>query len=272
MIVTWCHFKTSSHERAFSTPIHHVQKGIMSGKAIQRIKTAVQWLTYLAKPKRIYMKKEDKHFTFKIGLLTLTLSSKQEHTDREIKRLLLQPFLRRMRQQYRVRNYIWKAEAQQNGNIHFHLVIDKFIHYMDLRNTWNTIQEGQGYITRSGIENPNSTDVHSVKNVRNLAAYLCKYLAKNEKDKRLIEGKLWDCNEELKAIKVVERIEGKLLGEIEGMRYEKGKRKDGTEYTIRQEIDLQFASLLKLIEGDINKFPNVKSRVHKVLIDSYRDR
>lgn len=176
--------------------------GELSMKAIRRIKCYVNWLIYLARTKRVYMKDTKKHFRFRVNFITLTLSSKQEHSDREIKSKMLRPFLRILVDRWGVVNYLWKAETQGNGNIHFHITADQFIHHREIRDTWNTIQETLGYVTRSGIKDPNSTDVHSVKQVRNLASYISKYIAKNDPTRRKIDGKIWDCNSELKAISV----------------------------------------------------------------------
>lgn len=186
-------------------PTQNKVKGELSLKAIRRIKAAVNWLVYLSKEKRIYMKQENKHFKFKINFITLTLSSPQQHSDRVIKAKLLQPFIRILRSKYKVTNYVWKAETQRNGNIHFHITCDVFIHYKEIRDTWNTIQETLGYVTRSNIVDPNSTDIHSVLKVTNLAAYLSKYIAKNDPTRRKIEGKIWDCNKELKSIIIKSR-------------------------------------------------------------------
>lgn len=49
----------------------------------------------------------------------------------------------------------------------------------------------------SNWENPNSTDVHSVLGVKDLAAYLATYMSKKEEGKRPVNGKLWGCSRNL---------------------------------------------------------------------------
>ena len=44
---------------------------------------------------------------------------------------------------------------------------------------------------------PNTIDIHSVKNIKNLAAYLIKYMSKNEEGRREIQGKIWGCSKNL---------------------------------------------------------------------------
>lgn len=158
-------------------------EGIMSLKARKRIEVALQWLLFISKPKRISAADTGKSFSFKVNFITLTLPSPQQHTDEEIKQVCLKNFLDRMAKTHGLNNYIWRAEAQANGNIHFHLTTDTYIHYNTIRKVWNDCVELLGYVSRYEEKwhnrNPNSTDVHAVKHVKNLAAYLSKYISKH---------------------------------------------------------------------------------------------
>ena len=159
------------------------------------------WMMLISNPKKIYSKKENLHFTFKINFITLTLSSTQKHTDQFIKNHMLAPFLKFLSRSWNVNSYIWKAEAQKNGNIHFHITANKFVHWRAIRIKWNSLQEKHGYLTKEMFNKPvseiNSTDVHAVKNDKQIIKYMLKYFSKNEKDKRPILGKLWDASENL---------------------------------------------------------------------------
>ena len=73
--------------------------------------------------------------------ITLTLSSIQKHSDNFIKRYMLGAFIKSIKLNYGVKYYYWRAEKQKNGNIHFHLIVDKYIDYNSLRQKWNLIQE-----------------------------------------------------------------------------------------------------------------------------------
>ena len=64
--------------------------------------------------------------------VTLTLPSVQRHEDNVIKQQILKPFIEELKERYGVKYYFWKAEIQENGNIHFHLIIDHYIHYKKL--------------------------------------------------------------------------------------------------------------------------------------------
>lgn len=159
--------------------------GLMSFKANKRVRLAIDWMIHLAKEKPLYSAEKKSNFTFKINFITLTLPSKQKHSDNEIKSKLLNQFLTELRHKYKVVNYLWRAEAQANGNIHFHIVCDTFIPWRTLRTDWNRITEKLGYVSKfhenTGKSDPNSTDIHSVNQIKNLSGYLAKYCSKNSK-------------------------------------------------------------------------------------------
>jgi hypothetical protein len=192
---------------------HH---GKISKIAFSKINKAIDYSIYLASPKSLPNTLHGKDFKFRLNLITLTLSSNQIHSDKEIKEQIFQPMLNTFREKFGVINYVWRAEKQANGSIHFHIITDKFIPWNDLRNSWNKHQNKLGYIDRyrqnminfhkdgfqlrrdllsnwskekqikayqSGIKNewhnPNSTDVHSLRAVSNIKKYFVKYMTKD---------------------------------------------------------------------------------------------
>lgn len=166
-------------------PISKLTHGLVSKKANARIKNAIDWLLAITRDKELSNVKTSKNYTWRVNFITLTLSSKQMHSDKIIKEQLLNQFLVEIRKKYGCRNYLWRAEAQANGNIHFHVITDVFIPWRALRTDWNRIQNKLGYVDRfrdkSGKDDPNSTDIHSVAKIKNLSAYLAKYCGKNSK-------------------------------------------------------------------------------------------
>lgn len=96
--------------------------------------------------------------------ITLTLPSAQIHDDREINRRCLQPFLATLKRVHGVTHYFWRAEAQANGNVHYHILTDRYIAARDLQASWNKAVNVLGYEDRyfeqSGKIDPPSTDVH----------------------------------------------------------------------------------------------------------------
>lgn len=151
-----------------------------------------------------------------LKFITLTLASEQQHEDRVIKFELLNQFLTELRTKFSMHHYIWKAEKQKNGNIHFHIIVDVYIKYSQIREIWNRIQNKLGYVDRfknnivalgfdhyvaramennssltlsqcrarwrkgqeTNWENPPSTEIRQVEKVRKIGAYFAKYFSK----------------------------------------------------------------------------------------------
>jgi hypothetical protein len=100
----------------------------------------------MAIPKTVRNPFNGRYFTFEVNFVTLSLASKQIHSDQVIKSKLLDSLLKESKRRWNVDHYIWKAEKQKNGSIHFHILTDVFIPYNELRNVWNRIQGKLGYI------------------------------------------------------------------------------------------------------------------------------
>lgn len=222
-------------------------EGNVSVNAKRKITKALDYLIATAYEKKVYDQLSGKNVTFKVAFVTLTLPSRQVHSDIEIIEKCLNSLLIEIKKYYNVSNYVWRAEKQKNGNVHFHLIIDKFISWSELRDRWNRIINKLGYVDRyrnflkewhsSGFKvrkdllknwdeqaqrlaytkgktndfnNPNSTDIHSTKKIRNITKYLTKYLTKNETHENQpttdksefakCTGRIWGCNRELSNI------------------------------------------------------------------------
>lgn len=219
----------------YRMPFSNQANGLISAKAERRIKKAISWLIEITPEKTYFSETHGKNFTFKLNFITLTLPAEQMHPDSVIKKNALNQFLTECRNQYKVKNYIWRAEAQKNGNIHFHLCFDQYIHHSTIRKIWCRIIGKLGYIDAyrqnmeewhkdgfkvrrellknwskqrqysaylSGMSSnwalPNCTDVHAIKKIRNLSSYLAKYCSKNSPE-RPIDGKLWGLSNGLSA-------------------------------------------------------------------------
>jgi len=137
--------------------------------------------------------------------VTLTLPSLQQHSDTEIKRECLMVFIEELKRLYDVKYYFWKAEVQKSGNIHFHVVIDKFVHYGKLQYLWNSCLQRLEYINafaeKHGHRNPPSTHVELIDSVQKAVSYVIKYVNK-DLEGRNIEGRKWGCSKELRDFSV----------------------------------------------------------------------
>lgn len=157
--------------------------GKMSYKARQRLENAIYWLLFKSKPKKVFDFELQQNFSFNINFLTLTLPAEQVHSDAEITNRCLGNFLEVAKNKFGLANYVWKAEAQENGNIHFHVVTDCYMHYLELRQVWNRSTELLGYVSAFELKHkhrdPHPESIRSVKNVRNVASYVACYMSKN---------------------------------------------------------------------------------------------
>lgn len=147
-----------------------------------------------------------KHLVF----LTITLSASQRHSDQQIKKDLLKPFLRMLRENLGCVNYVWKAESQANGNIHFHVIIDKYVDKVEIQNKWNYCQQKLFYIDRFelkfGHRNPPSTHVEIIDSLEIAEKYIEKYICKEDKYRR-IEGAIWKASKSINSLKFFEIVE-----------------------------------------------------------------
>lgn len=177
-------------------------KGQLSVISVRKMKNAIGNLALAAKVKNSYNPKFKTYYKWKLNLITLTLPVRQCFSDAEFRRFYLNHFLIEFVRKYNPVGYVVRLEAQENGNIHAHIVSDVYIDKDALRHLWNRILSKGSMIDDfekvHGHRDPNSTDVHSVKDIRNIEAYMTKYMTKKaEKERRLIEGKLWSCSKNL---------------------------------------------------------------------------
>lgn len=210
-------------------------KGRLSDLSIRRLRYAVQLLDECSPWVIISNEYVNEPYPFKLAFLTLTLPCRQGgHSDEFIKRTCLMPFITALQKKFGDFSYVWKAETQDNGNIHFHLTLNAWIYHRKLREAWNRRLKAVGYLDeyrreqrkwhsggfkprpelfktwsleqqgkaydygmRTNWSDPNTIDVHSVLKIDNLAAYLIKYMSKKEDGRREIKGKIWGCSRNL---------------------------------------------------------------------------
>jgi hypothetical protein len=177
--------KTHNNNNSLKNLLNNNHHNTLSDTAKRKAKRAINYLLYQSKTKKAYNYKTKSMFEFKVNFITLTLPSRQIHTDQLIKKECLNQFLIEAKKKWNLTNYVWKSERQANGNIHFHILSDVFIPWLEMRNTWNRIVNKLGYVDRftetNHKNNPNSTDIHSLKKVHNIKEYILKYMIKKNK-------------------------------------------------------------------------------------------
>lgn len=131
-------------------------------------------------------------------MITLTLPSKQVDSDKVLKSKILNTFLTKLRYHNQNFNYLWVSERQKNGNIHFHLIVDKWFDKMEVQRLWNDSLANLSYIDsfqkKFGHRNPPSTKITGQQQMKDAAEYLSKYASKGT-DNQAVEGKVWDCSD-----------------------------------------------------------------------------
>lgn len=204
--------------------------GDVSAGSQKRLTRALENLVQVAQPK--FFTYEGKEYNFKVNFVTLTLYSFGRFVPgKEAHKTCLEPFLLWLRRKHGMTAYVWKAELQMKREdchqLHYHLTTDVYIDCIELRDKWNELQRKAGYLDyyfeKFGHWNPNSTDVHATHNKKNLIGYLKKKIvrycdkkrynhfraktnrlvviaemAKRDQNKESIEGKVWDCSQNIK--------------------------------------------------------------------------
>lgn len=207
-------FANKSHDN-----IYDVKKLAYSGDVTagsrKRMRRSINLLLQLSPEKIIYNPVSRSHHPFSINFITLTVSDVTVRDHKHVMQKCLAPFLQFLRGKG-VKHYIWKAELQRRGQIHYHITTNKFIHYTEIKKAWNKYQKAAGYLDNYARKhkhfNPNSTDVHAVKNIRDIEAYLVKYMVKQASagEQEKAAKKCWEAGLQYVPETKVERIEGKV--------------------------------------------------------------
>lgn len=173
--------------------------------------------------------------------ITLTLPAKQVHEDGYLNRHALNRFITVMRRKGHMNHYVWRAEVQRNGNIHWHILSDIEVDYHIVREEWNAIMSDLGYIqlyadkhrnttladylkirkvdsdkamaqaiahynksTNEGWSDPNSIDVKRVSSVKSLRQYISKYVSKgSDENARQLGCRHWGASDTLREVQEV---------------------------------------------------------------------
>lgn len=182
--------------------------GEVTAGASKRMSKAINLLIESSEKKRIFNPVSGKNMTFQLAFVTLTIPDLKTISTKDAHKNLLEPLLKWLRQVHGMKNYVWKLEVQKRGVIHYHLTCDSFVVHSDLRKKWNYLLTknnlNESYVADKGHTDANSTDIHSVKNIRDLASYLIKYFTKKEQNQTGLTGKIWDCSKNLKTAKYYE--------------------------------------------------------------------
>lgn len=208
-----------SHHR-YQVRQHSTYSGTVTSHAAARIRRTVDVFLQKSPTRKIMNTATGQPNKFRLNFITLTIAqskpvpTKEGHAGLKVflQHFKAKPSKRAISEQ--LQSYIWKCELQERGQLHYHITTNRFLHWAEIQRIWNGIQFRRGwlndFIAEHGHSNPNSTDVHAVYKVRDIQAYLSKYMSKTgRKDmseygypqtifEPSIDGKVWDCSNDLK--------------------------------------------------------------------------
>lgn len=178
--------------------------GVLTKSATKRIKSILDiWINSIMIFNLLYYQRFERKKTF-ITFATLTLPAPQVHEDKVINRKCFVPFMDKLKYHYSISAYFYRAERQLNGNIHYHLLFDRYIPYESLRNLWNETINKLGYVDRFAEKfkhyNPNSVDIRTIPDLSMIQKYITKYVVKNDNQEK-INGRVWFCSRNLSRLK-----------------------------------------------------------------------
>lgn len=167
--------------------------GQLSINAERKLKHAIKWLVASSPVKKGYEKKKGGLVDWRVNMATLTFHDNVQ--DDYLGRKILAQWLEMAKYRFDLYNYVWKAEPQERGAIHFHLITGVYIPHTELKFTWNRLLRKY----KMNEITDNSTDIHAVTNAKNLEGYLASYMTSSEKhaNRRIIKGRLWGCSQSL---------------------------------------------------------------------------
>lgn len=204
----YTHFRTSQQNLLLKQNFKNMKtySGTMTEGTKKRIRKTIDLLMQLSPEKKKYNPVTGRVIKHQLSFITLTVSNDEKMLSaKDGYNLLLAPFIRYMRDKKELKTYIWKAELQKRGQIHYHITTPEIIDYKTIKEYWNHLQDKAGLLEKFKAKykhnQPNSTDIHQVRKINNIQAYLSKEFCKTVQNETPTTGKLWDCSMNLKGAK-----------------------------------------------------------------------
>jgi len=176
----------------------------MSRKSGMKIQRCVEWLSLISTVRSTYCKKTKQSYTHKLSMITLTIPECKIKPDiSSVNKNCLVPFLKSMCKYYGLESYVWIAEYQENGMIHYHITTNNFIHYSIVQKVWNRLlnkaQLNNDYFERSGNYQPPSTRCEGIRDDSKAGRYLSKYMSKESQQEQSGKARRWGASTNLLA-------------------------------------------------------------------------
>lgn len=176
--------------------------GKVTNHARRRLLKALDLLVQKSPQQRVKNHVSGNWHDFRLGFITLTIADQKNVTAEEAYKSCLREWLRHMKRKHAMTDYVWKAELQKRGQVHYHVATNAYIPWETVRWRWNQLQYRAGYLESFRRKyrhiNPNSTDVHSIVKTDECFRYIGKELCKGIQNQKATVGKIWDCAAHLK--------------------------------------------------------------------------
>lgn len=194
----WDKVRSKQHENLQNNST----KGQLSKQSTQKLKSSINWLVIAAQRKNLKSLKTKFIHQFKINFITLTIPPQEiEQVSEKKFKTILNTWLTYQRKYNKLNNYVWKIEKHKDNRLHIHILTDTFIHHRNVRQSWNLILKRNGLLDLHNRKfdnyDPNSTDIHSIQKVKKVAAYMVKYMTKNNEIDNLYNGRVWSCSSKI---------------------------------------------------------------------------
>lgn len=160
-----------------------------TGRVISRYWQAVGWLWMRSSSEVIDLGKGRK-LKHRQGFLTLTLPGVATEDHKAVKAKVLDPFFTYCRNVLGLRDYVWTAELQERGEIHFHAIVNQFLPKDKIRAAWLSACDRSGIVSSSGGGSRPATEIEECKDWNGSRIYAGKYLSKALRSGDIV-GRVW---------------------------------------------------------------------------------
>lgn len=167
-------------------------------RIISRYWQAVGWL-WLRSKREIIDLGNGRKLPHRQGLLTLTLPGTSSADHRRIKHEILDPFLTYCRNVLGLRSYVWVAELQERGEIHFHAICNEFLPKDKVRAAWLRCCDRSGLVQGDRRKSRPATEIKECRSYKGSRSYAAKYLGKGLRSGAII-GRIWGGSQDVTGI------------------------------------------------------------------------
>lgn len=221
----------TSYKNSFKNSLANLNQGFKTSGVSQSTRRKISkhcQVLGLASEDRTIRNSKGQYVKFRTSFITLTLPSEQVHEDAEITKKVFGVFLDKCRKLGILQNYVWRAEKQNNGNIHYHILTDSYTTFSMFRRVWFLALRNLGYLqeyqrkfskmsysqyhaqpfnkgktpaqtassyatgTRSNWSTPPACHVEFISDISAVIQYVAKYISKNtDQEKNIVTGRSW---------------------------------------------------------------------------------